>query len=132
MFQILDEMNVADGENGTTHLVICDQLIEARTAKGGGHVTVGVPAEVIHWLTFNSENTKAVLLIIDFDEYKRRAVAVSPAPPTDLEYNRDENSPQGKAAIAFYNWMESASMSNAKIPLEIKWRMFADQKNAKK
>lgn len=67
--------------------------------------------------------------------YKREQVEYfaesEPAPSPGL-YDRDENSPQGKAAIAFYKWMESASMSNAKIPLEIKWRMFADQKNAKK
>jgi hypothetical protein len=46
-------------------------------------------------------------------------------------YDRLESSIQGKAAIAFYEWMQRTSMTHTNIPLEIKYRMFADQMNAK-
>jgi hypothetical protein len=45
-------------------------------------------------------------------------------------YDRLESGIQGKAAIAFYEWMQNTSMTQI-IPLEIKYRMFADQQNAK-
>ncbi|HEX2683616.1 MAG TPA: hypothetical protein VHL77_06775 [Ferruginibacter sp.] len=48
MFQILDEMNVADGKNGTATLGLCPHLVSANTVKQGGHITMGVPAELIH------------------------------------------------------------------------------------
>ena len=91
----------------------------------GNFVVDGFNGEVRFWHNGTHESfMRAAFPYIEWLDESEPA----PAP----EYNRDENSPQGKAAIAFYNWMESASMSNAKIPLEIKWRMFADQKNAKK
>lgn len=58
-------------------------------------------------------------------------IFAAPLVPVKSEYDRDENSLQGKAAIEFYRWMEMSSMSHPHIPLEIKYRMFADQKNAK-
>lgn len=70
MFQILDEMNVADGENGTAHLGVCDSFVETRMAKGGGHVTMGVPASVVHDLVFKKDKA-VILLIIDKAEYEK-------------------------------------------------------------
>jgi hypothetical protein len=50
---------------------------------------------------------------------------------TDGGVDRNENSDQGKAAIGFYKWMDLSSMSHPEIPLHIKYRMYADQQNAK-
>ena len=47
LFQVFDEMNVNDEKNNTAHLGCCYAMVEAKTAKGGGHVTMGVPAEAI-------------------------------------------------------------------------------------
>lgn len=70
LFQILDEMNVADGENNTGHVAISNSLVSATTAKGGGHITMGVPAEYIHRLMVD-ENCIPLLLVIDKKEYEK-------------------------------------------------------------
>jgi hypothetical protein len=69
MFQILDEMNQKDEENNTAAVAVSGDFVAAKTAKGGGHVTIGVPAEVITQLFLNER--VAVLLIIDKKEYDR-------------------------------------------------------------
>lgn len=70
MFQILDEMNINDEKNNTAHLGVCDYLVQANTARGGGHVTMGVPASVVHDLVMGNNKT-AILLIIDKSEYDK-------------------------------------------------------------
>lgn len=70
MFQILDELNVADSENKTGSVIVCSDLVSANTAKGGGHVTIGVPAEIIARLATDN-NARAILLIVDYKEYDR-------------------------------------------------------------
>lgn len=68
-FQIIDEMNQADEANKTSLVALCPDMIGANTAKGGGHVTMGVPVEVIHQL-MNNERI-AILLVLDKQEYDR-------------------------------------------------------------
>jgi hypothetical protein len=68
-FEIFDEMNVADETNKTELLAMSPHLVEAKTAKGGGHVIMGVTAEVITQLM--TGDRKAVLLIFDKKEYDR-------------------------------------------------------------
>lgn len=70
MFQVLDEMNAADAENNTAHVAICNHLVSARTVKGGGHVTMGVPAEYILRLA-TDKNCIALLLVVDKAEYEK-------------------------------------------------------------
>lgn len=72
LFQKLDEMNVADGENNTMHLQVCSSLVEAKTAKGGGHIVMGVPAQIIHEIVI-ANSKMCVLLVIDKNEYERLA-----------------------------------------------------------
>ena len=69
VFQILDEMNQNDTANKTASVALCNELVEAKTAKGGGHVTMGVPKEVITQLFTNDR--VAILMIIDKKEYDR-------------------------------------------------------------
>jgi hypothetical protein len=69
VFQILDEMNVNDEANKTATVGLCNQLVEAKTSKGGGHVTMGVPAEVVQQLLFGER--VAILLVLDKKEYDR-------------------------------------------------------------
>lgn len=70
MFQILDEMNVNDTNNSTMTLGVCPDLVSANKTKGGGHVTMGVPGEVVLDLLTN-KNKKAILLVVDLTEYER-------------------------------------------------------------
>lgn len=69
VFQILDEMNQNDTANKTATVALCNEMVEAKTAKGGGHVTMGVPAEVITQL-FTGDRI-AILMIVDKKEYNR-------------------------------------------------------------
>ena len=68
-FEIFDQMNVADEANKTALLSVSPHLVEAKTAKGGGHVTMGVTAEVITQLL--TGDRKAILLVFDNKEYDR-------------------------------------------------------------
>lgn len=70
LFQVLDEMNVNDEVNKTRHCRVSNHLVSANLAKGGGHVTIGVEAEVIHELASNND-IRCVLLVVDFKEYER-------------------------------------------------------------
>jgi hypothetical protein len=72
LFQILDEMNVADTENKTALLGVCSHFVGAQKAKGGGHVTMGVPEKsVIDFVLHNDEKTIPLLLLINRAEYER-------------------------------------------------------------
>jgi hypothetical protein len=68
-FEIFDIMNQADEAKGSALLGVCPDLIEAKTASGGGNVTIGVPAEVVTQLL--TGDRKAVLLVFDKKEYDR-------------------------------------------------------------
>lgn len=72
MFQILDEMNVADGENGTAHVAVRNQLVGAQKAKGGCHITIGAPEDYLYKL-MTDNNCIPILLIIDKAEYDKIA-----------------------------------------------------------
>lgn len=70
LFQILDEMNVKDDEGETAFVGVNNAFVGAQKARGGGHVTMGVPESVIMDLLFN-KNKIPILLIIDMEEYDR-------------------------------------------------------------
>lgn len=69
LFQVLDEMNVNDEKNKTATCACCFDLVEAKTAKGGAHVIMGVPAEALHKIMLNEY--KPMLVLLDMKEYNR-------------------------------------------------------------
>jgi hypothetical protein len=71
LFQVFDEMNVNDEKNKTTLLPCAFTMVEAKTAKGGGHVTMGVEAGIIQKLFLGE--VQAVLVVFDKKEYHRLA-----------------------------------------------------------
>lgn len=72
MFQILDEMNVADGDNGTAHLGVCNQVVSVEKTKGGCLVAMGAPEDVLYKVAIDNKSI-AILLIIDKAEYDKIA-----------------------------------------------------------
>lgn len=69
LFQVLDEMNVNDDINKTDTCGCCFDVVEAKTAKGGGHVIMGVPAEAIAKIFFG--DIQPVLILMNRKEYHR-------------------------------------------------------------
>lgn len=69
LFQVLDEMNVNDEANKTASCACCFDLVEAKTAKGGAHVVMGIPAEALHKIMLNEY--KPMLVLLDMKEYNR-------------------------------------------------------------
>lgn len=69
LFQILDEMNIADGDNKTSNVGICNSLVSAdySAKKGGTVVAIGVPGNVV--FDIETGNKIAILLIINMAEY---------------------------------------------------------------
>lgn len=75
VFQILDELNVADGENNTEHLAISNYLLAADKVKQGGKITMGVDEvrfNQVAEMMFSEKQDKIVwLLVIDRKEYDK-------------------------------------------------------------
>ena len=71
LFQILDEMNVADTTNKTTLVGVCPNLVSADyTAKmQGTKVTMGVPGNMV--LDIQTNDIIPILLLIDNKEYDK-------------------------------------------------------------
>ena len=69
LFQVFDEMNVNDEKNNTAFLGCCYAMVEATTAKGGGHVMMGVPAEAITKMFLGE--VQPILILLDKKEYHR-------------------------------------------------------------
>lgn len=72
LFQVLDEMNEEDAANGTKMVQVCPSLVTANTAKGGLHVTMGVPGGVSEIISIESQKLIPVLLLLDAEEYRKR------------------------------------------------------------
>lgn len=70
LFQILDEMNMNDEKNGTATCGFCYSFVSANKVKAGGHVTMGVPENVVMDLIFNKGKIP-ILLILDKAEYDK-------------------------------------------------------------
>jgi hypothetical protein len=83
LFQVLDEMNQNDEKNKTATCGCNFDLVEAKTAKGGGHVTIGVPAEVIHHL-WNGTH-QPFLIVLDKKVYHQLKDQPAEAIPTPEE-----------------------------------------------
>lgn len=69
MFQILDEMNLADGANGTANVIIGNQIVSADYGKAGTKVTIGIGGNQVNDIM--SGKKAAILVIIDMDEYNK-------------------------------------------------------------
>lgn len=71
LFQILDEMNVADTTNKTTFVGVCPNLVSADyTAKmQGTKITMGVPGNMV--LDIQTNDIIPILLLIDKKEYDK-------------------------------------------------------------
>jgi len=83
MFIAFDEMNQNDEKNKTATLGACYEMVEAKTAKGGGHVTMGVPAEAI--MNIFTGKVQPILLLLDKKEYEK-VMAQSPSTDTGSEW----------------------------------------------
>lgn len=70
LFQVLDEMNVEDGEKGTALVGLCNDLIAGDKVKGGAKISMGAPESALHNII--SGKTIPVLLLIDKEEYFKR------------------------------------------------------------
>jgi hypothetical protein len=82
MFQKLDELNRLDAEQGGKRVILCPDIIDVNSGKKNGTVRVGVPTEVaqelINGMVFGRGSKKAVLMIIDMDEFNKILTPLSP------------------------------------------------------
>ena len=71
LFQILDEMNVADTTNKTTLVGVCPNLVSADyiAKMQGTKITMGVPGNMV--LDIQTKNTIPILVLIDKNEYDK-------------------------------------------------------------
>jgi len=70
LFQILDEMNVEDGEKGTRLVAVSPHLISAHKIKAGTKVTMGADDTVIQDIM--NDRVIPILLLVDKKEYFKR------------------------------------------------------------
>ena len=67
LFQILDEMNLADAKDGTRLVAISSTFIQADKVKQGAKITMGVDEQSLHDIM--NEKVMPILLIINKEEY---------------------------------------------------------------
>lgn len=71
LFEILDKMNIADGENKTTHVGVCGDVVSVNQKGHNGTVTMGVPGTVAQDIVLNEDKNYLLLLVIDKAEYEK-------------------------------------------------------------
>lgn len=77
LFQILDEMNVNDEKNKTATLPCSFTMVEAKSNKQGGLITMGVEPHILQKIMFNE--MRPMLVVLDMKEYHR----IEALPPSD-------------------------------------------------
>lgn len=70
LFQILDDMNVSDINNETRQIEVSSNFIETKTAKGGGHLTMGIPEQSV--IDIMALKKIPVLILVDQIDYEER------------------------------------------------------------
>jgi len=75
MFQVFDEINVADGENKTANLAVSNYLLNAVKCKEGGKITMGIDdtrfTQIINQMAAGTNEKIVLLLVVDRAEYDR-------------------------------------------------------------
>jgi hypothetical protein len=72
LFQVLDEMNQHDSENGTRLVQLCPDVIEMNELKKGMQVKMGAPIGAISINKVMQGKQRVVMMVIDGDEYDKR------------------------------------------------------------
>lgn len=70
MFDKLQALNEKDKMNGTKLFQISNILVRADKVKKGGHITMGVPEDVVLDMV-SGKDVRVALLIIDGKEYDK-------------------------------------------------------------
>lgn len=70
LFQVLDDMNVEDSENGTQLVSVCGSFISADKVKQGTKVAMGADGSAI--IEIMNDKVIPILLLIDKEEYNKR------------------------------------------------------------
>ena len=71
LFEILDKLNQADSENGTSHLGVCNQVVSVDKNGDNGSVKIGIPGNTAQEIILNGDEKAILLLIIDRAEYEK-------------------------------------------------------------
>lgn len=69
LFQVLDEMNVNDEKNKTATLPCSFTMVEAKSNKLGGVVSMGVEAHILQKIFLG--DLRPMLVVLDMKEYNR-------------------------------------------------------------
>lgn len=69
LFEILDKLNQLDAADGKARVGVLPDVIEVNSYKNHGDIKIGLPIDVAQKLTLQKGNHKAILLVIDMDEY---------------------------------------------------------------
>lgn len=77
MFQILDEMNMDDIENGTNLIELGNVFVSAEKVKAGCTITMGMHESAITQLM--DETKIPIIVLVDKKEYFKRKVAQADA-----------------------------------------------------
>jgi len=71
LFQILDDINVADIENETQMVGVFNQVVGGDMNKTNAKISIGIDRETFQKITIEKSKIP-ILLVIDKDEYFKR------------------------------------------------------------
>jgi hypothetical protein len=77
LFQILDEMNVADIQNKTKFVSLFPDMVNVQQTRNGIHITMGAPLGSIDMGAIamgSNKKQRIVLMVIDGEEYDKRTI----------------------------------------------------------
>lgn len=100
LFQIFDEMNVNDEKNKTQTLPCAFTMVEAKSDKRGGLVTMGIEAHILQKIFFGE--MQPILVVMDKKEYERIEKAV-PITATGTQLPAEVGLQITKAAVEYAN-----------------------------
>ncbi len=71
MFEILDQLNLADTADGTCKVGVLPDVISVNMYTNHGDIKFGLPIDVARKLTLESSRYKPIMLVIDMEEYNK-------------------------------------------------------------
>lgn len=71
MFEILDQLNIADTADGTSKVGVLPDVISVNMYTNHGDIKFGLPVDVARKLTLESSRYKPIMLVVDMEEYNK-------------------------------------------------------------
>lgn len=71
LFEVLDQLNVADTADGTCKVGVLPDVIAVNMYTNHGDIKFGLPVDVARKLTLQTDRYRPILVVVDMEEYNK-------------------------------------------------------------